>query len=98
MPNTKAVGVAYADPQLDSVVVTGAAVVNGGLVSNTVVSTGDAAASNLVAGVYFYLTAIQANVTTTTAPKGSIGTTSNATGAGKMFISDGSKWQFAAIT
>lgn len=98
MPNSKSIGVAYADPEFDSVVVTGSAVVNGGLVSNTVVSTGDAAASNLVAGVYFYSTAITANTTTTTAPKGSIGTTSNATGAGKMFISDGSKWQFAAIT
>jgi hypothetical protein len=48
--------------------------------------------------VYFFSTAITANTTTTTAPKGSIGTTSNATGAGKMFISDGAKWQFAAIT
>lgn len=97
MPNTKAIGVAYADPQLDSVTVTGSAVVNGGLLSNIVVSTGDAAASNLVAGVYFYSTAIQANVTTTTAPKGSIGTTSNATGAGKLFVSDGTKWQFAVV-
>jgi hypothetical protein len=98
MPNTKAVGVAYSDPQFDSVVVSGSAVVNGGIVTNAIVSSGDAAASNLVAGVYFYSTAITANSTTTTAPKGSIGTTSNATGAGKMFISDGTKWQFAAIT
>jgi hypothetical protein len=92
MPNTKAIGVAYSDPQFDSVAVSGA------VTAATVTTSGDAAASNAVAGVYFYSTAITANTTTTTAPKGSIGTTSNATGAGKMFISDGAKWQFAAIT
>ena len=92
MPNTKAIGVAYADPAFDSVAVSGA------VTAGTVTTSGDAAVSNAVAGVYFYSTAITANVTTTTAPKGSIGTTSNATGTGKMFISDGSKWQFAAIT
>lgn len=43
-------------------------------------------------------TAITANTTTTTAPAGSLGLTSNATGRGKLFQSDGSKWQFAAIT
>lgn len=42
-------------------------------------------------------TAITANVTTTTAPAGSIGITSHATGKGKLFQSDGSKWQFAAV-
>lgn len=43
-------------------------------------------------------TAITANVTTTTAPAGSIGFTSHATGRGKIFYSDGSKWQFAAVS
>jgi hypothetical protein len=43
-------------------------------------------------------TAITANSTTTTAPAGSIGITSHATGTKKLFQSDGSKWQFAAIT
>jgi hypothetical protein len=47
--------------------------------------------------VYFLTSAITANVTTTTAPSGSIGTTSNVTGAGKLFVSDGSKWQFAVV-
>jgi hypothetical protein len=42
-------------------------------------------------------TAITANVTTTSAPNGSIGITSHATGRGKLFMSDGTKWQFAAV-
>lgn len=49
------------------------------------------------AGIYFLSTAITANVTTTDAPAGSIGVTTNATGLGDMFISDGAKWQFAAV-
>lgn len=98
MPNTKATGVAYADPQFDSVAVSGPVTATGAVTGSSHISTGDAAASNAVAGVYFLSTAITANTTTTTAPKGSIGTTSNATGAGKLFISDGSKWQFAAIS
>lgn len=49
------------------------------------------------AGIYFLTTAITANTTTTTAPKGSIGVTTNATGVGKLFISDGAKWQFAVV-
>jgi len=104
MPNTKAVGVAYADPQFDSVTVTGATAL--GAVSASSVSassitssaTTGAVVANATAGLYFLTTAITANTTTTAAPTGSIGTTSNATGAGKLFISDGSKWQFAAIT
>ena len=125
MPNTKAVGVAFADPQFESVTVTGAssltavtattvtatgavtaasvatsgAVAATGAVSGaTLTSAADAAASNAVAGVYFYSTAITGNSTTTTAPKGSLGGTSNATGAGKLFVSDGSKWHLGAIT
>jgi hypothetical protein len=42
-------------------------------------------------------TAITANSTVTTAPAGSIGITSHATGVGKLFISDGAKWQFAVV-
>jgi hypothetical protein len=38
-------------------------------------------------------TAITANTTTTSAPAGSLATTSHATGATRLFISDGSKWQ-----
>ncbi len=49
------------------------------------------------AGLYFLTTAITANSTTTSAPAGSIGVTTNATGLGKLFISDGTKWQFAVV-
>ena len=49
------------------------------------------------AGLYFLDTAVTANSTTTTAPAGSIGVTTNATGLGKLFISDSSKWQFAVV-
>ena len=73
--NTKAVGVSYADPLLDSITL----------------STG--AVEILALDI-----AITDNVTTTTAPKNSLAVTSNATGTGKLFMSDGSKWQqLAAI-
>lgn len=49
------------------------------------------------AGLYFLDVAVTANSTTTSAPAGSIGVTTNATGLGKLFISDGSKWQFAVV-
>ena len=49
-------------------------------------------------GIYGFDTAITANTTTTTTVAGSLAITSNATGAGKLFVSDGAKWQFAAIT
>ena len=42
-------------------------------------------------------TAITADVTTTDAPEGSIGFMSHATGIGKLFMSDGAKWQFAVV-
>jgi hypothetical protein len=102
MPNTKAVGVAYADPQFDSLAVTGAStftgavIANGGVVASTVEATGSVAAANTVAGLYFLTTAITANSTTTSAPVGSIATTTNATGTGKLFVSDGTKWQAPA--
>ena len=94
MPNTKAVGIAYADPQFDSVDVTGA------MTAGSVVSTASsgAVASNANAGVYILSTAITANSTTTSAPIGSLGITTNPTGRGKLFYSDGTKWQFMAIS
>ena len=94
MPNTKAVGVAYADPEFESVSVTGA------MTAGSVVSTAASGlvASNANAGVYILSVAITANTTTTSVPVGSLGITSNATGRGKLFYSDGSKWQFMAIT
>jgi hypothetical protein len=91
MPNTKAVGVAYADPQFESVSVTGA------VSAASLASTGSAAVSNAVAGLYFLTTAITANSTTTSAPVGSIATTTNATGTGKLFVSDGTKWQYPVV-
>ena len=96
MPNTKAVGVAYADPQFDSLTVTGQSTL--GAVSATSVSTtGTAAAGNATASLYFLTSAITANSTTTTAPVGSLATTTNATGTGKLFISDGTKWQYPVV-
>lgn len=91
MPNTKATGVAYADPVFESVVV------NGPVIAQTVETTGSVAAANLTAGLYFLTTAITANSTTTDAPEGSIATTTNATGTGKLFVSDGTKWQYAVV-
>jgi hypothetical protein len=94
MPNTKAVGVAYADPEFESVTVTGA--MSAGSVVST--ATSGAVASNAAAGVYILSVAITANTTTTSVPVGSLGITTNATGRGKLFYSDGSKWQFMAIS
>ena len=75
MANSKATGVAYADPQLDSITF------STGLVQILALDIG-----------------ITDNVTTTTAPKNSLAVTSNSTGTGKLFMSDGSKWQqIAAI-
>jgi hypothetical protein len=62
--------------------------------SDGTVPTADIRFSN---GQYFVAltTAITPNVTTTSAPSGSIGITSHATGIGYLFMSDGSKWQLA---
>jgi acyl-coenzyme A thioesterase PaaI-like protein len=43
-------------------------------------------------------TEITANTTTTAAPAGSLGFTTHATGVGKWFVSDGSKWQYASVS
>jgi hypothetical protein len=91
MPNTKATGVAFSDPAFESVTVSGA------VTAASVTTSGTAAAGNAVASLYFLTTAITANTTTTTAPKGSLATTTNATGTGKLFISDGSKWQYPGV-
>jgi hypothetical protein len=66
----------------------------------SVVSTAisGAVASNASAGVYILSTAITANSTLTSAPAGSLGITTNATGLGKLFYADGTKWQFMAIS
>jgi hypothetical protein len=99
MPNTKAIGVAYADPEFESVTVSGA-VVAGSLSAGSVTSTAasGAVAGNASAGVYILSTAITAGTTLTNAPAGSLGITTNATGLGKLFYSDGTEWQFMAIT
>lgn len=106
MANTKPIGVAYADPELESAVVTGnltagtitAGVSNiAGVVSTSFTSTSPAAVSNGVAGLYFLTTAITAGVTTTTAPAGSLATTTNATGAGKLFTCVGGKWEYPVV-
>jgi hypothetical protein len=94
MPNTKAVGVAYADPEFESVTVTGT--MSAGAVVST--ASSGAVAGNANAGVYILSEAITANTTTTSAPVGSLGITTNATGRGKLFYADGTKWQFMAIT
>ena len=99
MANNKPVGVAYSDPELVSgTTITGAAITSS-TVSGTFTSTAttDAVVANATAGLYFLTGAITANSTTTTAPKGSIATTTNATGAGKLFVSDGTKWQYAVV-
>lgn len=106
MPNTTAVGVAYSDPQFDSITVTGTSTLTGavttsGAVSGSSVTTTTASGTQLTFGngqmLVALSTAITVNVTTTTAPSGSIGITSNATGVGKLFMSDGTKWQYAVV-
>ena len=96
MPNSIATGVAYADPQFQSLTVTGTSTL-GAVTASSVTSSSSAAAANAVAGLYFLTTAITANSTTTSAPVGSLATTTNATGLGKLFISDGTKWQYPVV-
>ena len=101
MPNTKATGVAYADPQFESVTVTGAITAGvsniAGITTTAITVSGNQVISNANAGLYFLSTAIEANTTVTTAPKGSIATTTNATGAGKLFTSVGGKWEYPVV-
>ena len=109
MANTKPVGVAYSDPELvsgttiTSALLTSCAIasptITGAAITGTYTSTAttDAVIANATAGLYFLTGAITANSTTTTAPKGSLATTTNATGTGKLFISDGTKWQYPVV-
>ena len=71
------------------------------LTSTTAPTTSDssgAIALNAAGGLYVFSTAITANSTTTSLAAGNMGITTNATGRGKLFYSDGTKWQFMAIT
>ena len=104
MPNTKPVGVAFSDPELVAgTTITGAVITGSTLTTATVSGTFTSTATtgpvvaNATAGLYFLTTAITANSTTTTAPVGSLATTTNATGTGKLFISDGTKWQYPVV-
>ena len=99
MANTKPVGVAFSDPELVAGTTIAGAAITGSTVSGTFTSTAttDAVIANATAGLYFLTGAITANSTTTSAPKGSLATTTNATGTGKLFISDGSKWQYPVV-
>jgi hypothetical protein len=109
MANSKSVGVAFSDPELVSGTTITGATISGGTISGAALTTAtvsgtftstattDAVIANATAGLYFLTGAITANSTTTTAPKGSIATTTNATGTGKLFVSDGSKWQYAVV-
>lgn len=47
---------------------------------------------------YGFNTAITANTTLTSAPAGSRARTTHATGQSKAFYSDGTKWQFEAVS
>lgn len=96
MANSIATGVAYADPSFQSLTVTGTSTL-GVVTATSITSSGSAAAANATAGLYFLTTAVTANSTTTTAPVGSLATTTNATGLGKLFISDGTKWQYPVV-
>lgn len=51
MPNTKAIGVAYSDPEFDSVTVTGAVAVTGAVSAASVAATGNVTADSGVAVV-----------------------------------------------
>ena len=109
MPNSKSVGVAFSDPELVSGTTITGATISGGTISGAALTTAtvsgtftstattDAVIANATAGLYFLTGAITANSTTTSAPKGSLATTTNATGTGKLFISDGSKWQYPVV-
>lgn len=61
-----------------------------------------AASGNLInnanAGIFILSTAITSGATATSAPTGSLGLTTNATGLGKLFYSNGTNWVFAAVS
>lgn len=70
--------------------------INGGTLTGHKAFTGDIRFSD---GLLFVAltSAITATSTDTTTPAGSIGITSNGTGVGHLFVSDGSKWQYMAV-
>lgn len=51
MPNTKAIGVAYSDPEFDSVTVTGAVAATGAVTAASVAATGNVTADSATAVV-----------------------------------------------
>ena len=104
MANTQPIGVAYADPALTSLTVSGAsalgAVTATSLSSPTSTTTTASGVQQTFGNSQVFValnTAITANSTTTTAPSGSMGVTSHATGVGYLFMSDGTKWQYAKV-
>jgi len=102
MTNSVAIGVAYQDQaivggSIDNTPIGATTASTGAFTSITSSATSGAVIANATAGLYFLTTAITANTTTTTAPKGSLATTTNATGTGKLFISDGTKWQYPVV-
>lgn len=111
MANTKSVGVAFEDPYLNGAVIENSTISGSTIGASSVVSTGSVTGTDVVTttasglqitfgngqGFYALSTAITANSTTTSAAAGSLAITSNATGRGKLFTSDGTKWQFVAV-
>lgn len=102
MTNSIAIGVAYQDQaivggSIDNTPIGATTPAAGTFTSITSTASSGAVAQNATAGLYFLTTAITANTTTTTASKGSLVTTTNATGTGKLFISDGTKWQYPVV-
>lgn len=64
MPNTKAVGVAYADPEFESVTVSGAATLSGAVTAASVTTTGAVTATSIAASNDLgYTAAAQGTVT-----------------------------------
>ena len=110
MANTKPVGVAYSDPLLDSLTVTNTSTL-GPVTATTITASGavssPSSTTTTANGVQqtfsnaqtfsVFATAITANSTTTSQPSGSMGVTSHATGVGYLFMSDGTKWQYAKV-
>lgn len=64
MPNTKAIGVAYSDPEFDSVTVTGAVAATGAVTAASVAATGNVTADSGVAVVAGGASAFLATSTT----------------------------------
>jgi len=77
-----------------------AADTSGNLTAKTITTTGNSGTQITFSNGQVLIamdTAITANSTTTSAAAGSLGITSHATGKGKLFMSDGTKWQFAVV-